>query len=358
MISLSVSMIVKNESEVLARCLDSIQEIADEIIIVDTGSTDDTIDIAKKYTDKVYTFQWIDDFAAARNYSLSKATKDYVMWLDADDIILASDREKIIKLKNEIDPQINCVYMFYNTGINNNGKPSLSYLRERLLKRDDNLVWQEPVHEHLSYIGASMKYDAAITHGSKTRSSDISTRNLDIYENQIKKGNKLSARAQYYFARELKTHGMNERAIEMYRTFLKNNAAWSEDKITSCLDLAVLYEQNGDFESMIEILLHSLSFSLPRQDICCRIGDYMRYKFLFKEAIFWYKTAIELPKPDGMGFVYEDYLGFIPNIWLSVCYDKIREYETAKMHNDIAKLYKPNHPSVIRNSEYFDEILK
>jgi len=54
---------------------------------VDTGSTDDTIDIAKRYTQKIYDFPWVDDFAAARNFAFSKATRQYCMWLDADDIL-------------------------------------------------------------------------------------------------------------------------------------------------------------------------------------------------------------------------------------------------------------------------------
>ena len=94
MISLSLCMIVKNEEMVLKRCLDSVKNIVDEIIIVDTGSTDKTKDIAKKFTKNIYDFKWIDDFAAARNYSFSKATKEYIMWLDADDVILKKDREK------------------------------------------------------------------------------------------------------------------------------------------------------------------------------------------------------------------------------------------------------------------------
>ena len=69
-------MIVKNEQEVLARCLDCAVKFADEIIIVDTGSTDQTKSIAHKYTDKVYDFEWCDDFSKARNYSFSKAGGD------------------------------------------------------------------------------------------------------------------------------------------------------------------------------------------------------------------------------------------------------------------------------------------
>ena len=80
-------MIVKNEEKVLARCLESVKDIVDEIIIVDTGSNDKTKEIAYRYTQNVYDFEWAQDFSAARNYSFSKATKDYQMWLDADDII-------------------------------------------------------------------------------------------------------------------------------------------------------------------------------------------------------------------------------------------------------------------------------
>ena len=71
--TISVCMIVKNEELNLAGCLDCLKAIADEIIIVDTGSTDRTKEIAEQYTDKVYDFEWIDDFSAARNFAFSKA---------------------------------------------------------------------------------------------------------------------------------------------------------------------------------------------------------------------------------------------------------------------------------------------
>jgi tetratricopeptide (TPR) repeat protein len=79
-------MIVKNEAKVLQKCLESIQDFADELIIVDTGSSDQTVNIAKKFTNNVYDFQWCDDFAQARNFSISKATKKYIFQLDADEI--------------------------------------------------------------------------------------------------------------------------------------------------------------------------------------------------------------------------------------------------------------------------------
>ena len=90
--TLSLCMIVKNEEDVIGRCLECVSDIFDEIIVVDTGSEDKTRDIVKKYTKNLYYFKWIEDFAAARNYAFSKATKDYIMWLDADDIILDKDK--------------------------------------------------------------------------------------------------------------------------------------------------------------------------------------------------------------------------------------------------------------------------
>ena len=86
MVLISLCLIVKNEELTLSGCLDSIANFLDEIVIVDTGSTDRTKEIALKYTDKVYDYVWTNDFAAARNFSLSKATNEYVLVLDSDEI--------------------------------------------------------------------------------------------------------------------------------------------------------------------------------------------------------------------------------------------------------------------------------
>ena len=97
---ISVCLIVKNEEDVIGRCLESVKGFADEIIVVDTGSSDKTKEFVSKFTDKLYDFEWIDDFSAARNYAFSKAKCDYLFWLDADDVVLPEDVVKINNLKN------------------------------------------------------------------------------------------------------------------------------------------------------------------------------------------------------------------------------------------------------------------
>ena len=130
-------MIVKNEEDVLARCLDCVKKFADEIIIVDTGSADKTKQVAKKYTDKLYDFSWCDDFSKARNFSFSKASMEYCMWLDADDVVEDEDIEKIQKLKKELDKKVSIVMMKYHTAFDEDGNPSFSYYRERMVKPEE-----------------------------------------------------------------------------------------------------------------------------------------------------------------------------------------------------------------------------
>ena len=119
-------------------------------MIIDTGSTDKTKEIAGLYTDKVYDFAWVDDFSAARNFSFGFATQDYIMWLDADDVLLESDRTKLARLKESLSPAVDAVMMRYNYGFDGDGNIILSFYRERLVRRDRNFVWHEPMHEYRS----------------------------------------------------------------------------------------------------------------------------------------------------------------------------------------------------------------
>ena len=91
-------MIVKDEEDFLEQCLNSLKDYVDEIIIIDTGSTDKTIEIAKRFTDRVYEHEWPHDFSKARNISISYATCDWILILDADEIIAEHDLKKIKEL--------------------------------------------------------------------------------------------------------------------------------------------------------------------------------------------------------------------------------------------------------------------
>ncbi|MCY6483673.1 glycosyltransferase [Clostridium aestuarii] len=94
---LSLCMIVKNEEENLKECLEKLELYIDDIVIIDTGSTDKTKEIAAEFTDEIYDFKWCNDFAAARNFSLSKASNDWILVIDADEILTEFCLQRIIK---------------------------------------------------------------------------------------------------------------------------------------------------------------------------------------------------------------------------------------------------------------------
>lgn len=346
-------MIVKNEEEVLARCLDCVKEIADEIIIVDTGSTDRTKEIARIYTDKIYDFVWIDDFSVARNYSFSKAAKDYILWLDADDVILEEDREKFKKLKKDLDGKIDTVMMKYNVGFDESGKVVFSYYRERLVKRINNYKWVEPVHEYIQTGGNIITKDICITH--KKMHESTSGRNISIYEKLLSEGNELSIRGLYYYARELYYNERYDDAIKYYNRFLDSEKGWIEDKISACFHLSLCYGYVNDRKNIIRVLLKSFEFDTPRADICCHLGNYYLIEAEYERAIFWYSLATQLKKPvNNWGFISHDYWDYIPNIQLCLCYDKTGDIEQAIKYNNKAAEYKPNDPAVLYNKKYFD----
>ncbi len=106
MTDISLCMIVKNEELTLEPCLSGIAPFVDEIIIIDTGSTDRTKETALRFTNKVYDYDWINDFAVARNYSISKATNEYILVLDSDEVVEQIDMGSIKSLLKQYPEKI------------------------------------------------------------------------------------------------------------------------------------------------------------------------------------------------------------------------------------------------------------
>lgn len=159
---LSLAMIVKNEEKNLVQCLESVRTLADEIVIVDTGSKDKTKEIAAQFTHKVFDFSWIDDFAAARNEAMKHATGDWVLILDADEIIAQDDQEKIKEAMNhwEVDGFRIMTQNYTNDSLVSGWKPVTNSdqfahsftgwvpsLKVRLFQRKESIQFKGRIHE-------------------------------------------------------------------------------------------------------------------------------------------------------------------------------------------------------------------
>ena len=353
---ISLCLIVKNEEEVLGRCLESAKDFADEIIIVDTGSTDKTKEIAQQFTDKIYDFKWIDDFSAARNFAFSKAAMDYQMWLDADDIVPEKSVQEINELKKTLSDDVEIVTMKYVLSFDENGKPSYHSTRERLFKRSKEYQWIEPVHECIPLIGNLHHTGIEIWH-KKTKFNEISTRNIDIYRTLEKSGKEFSARQLYYYARELRDHNETTKSIAYYEKFLESGLGWIEDVIACCHQLAVEYKKTGAEEKIVPTLLKSFEYDIPRPEICCELGYYYKDKENFHQAFKWFDLATRLPETTSVGFVFSDYSGYIPNIEACVCLSFLGDYKKANEYNEKASLSRPDCPSVKQNRAYLRSLI-
>jgi len=347
----SLAMIVKNEEEVLARCLDSVAGIFDEIIIVDTGSDDKTVEIAKKYTDDIYHFKWINNFAKARNFAFSKATSEYIMWLDADDYFEKPEIAKLKSLKESLDKSVDAVYMKYNIGFDSNGNPTTSSRRERLVRRGANFEWAEPVHECIAVSGNTISEDITVTHGNKMRNASHSHRNLQIYEAQ----SELTPRGLFYFGRELKAHNRMKDAISKFEKFLDDGLGWREDNIRACFDLAECYNALDQPEVAMKYLFQSFLYAKPRSEACCKIARYFLDKSELLQSMYWYDLALHKNSHEEEGFFNKDYTDFIPTIQMCVLFDRLGEHDRAYEYHLLTKKIKPNDPSVLFNENYFSK---
>lgn len=355
MITVSLCMIVKNEEAVLERCISSTSGIADEVIVVDTGSSDQTVEIAKKLGCKVYRFNWCDDFSKARNYSFSKATKSHIMWLDADDVISDNDRKGIIELKNTLSPTTDTVMMLYNVAFDEFGTPTFSYYRERIVKNSPQIRWSGKVHETLE-IGENIIYsDFSISH--KKQSESYSTRNLSIYRAMQNNGETFSPRDKFYFARELYYHNFYEDAEMLLTDFIDSGDGWVENRIDAYRILADIMQNTNRPNDALKLLLASLSEGNIKAEVLCEIGQMFLEKSDFNSAVFWYKSASDLtPNIKSGGFIESDYYDFIPYIQLAVCYDKLADYKTAAYYNELAGKIKPSSTVYLHNKEYFEKV--
>lgn len=353
-LTISLCMIVKDEEAVITRCLSSVKDIVDEIIIVDTGSTDQTKEIVKEFTQKIYDFKWIDDFAAARNYAFSLATQTYILWLDADDIILPDDKAGLLELKSKLSPDTDAVNMFYNLAFNSQGIVSSRLRRNRLVKRSKNFRWIGAVHEYIEVYGNIVSSDIAITHSPVEHDAD---RNLRIYEQRQRNGEIFSPRDLYYFANELKDHRLFNRAIEYYQKFLATNQGWIEDNIGACGKLADCFFELNDTENKLKYIYLSFHYATPRAEFCCRLGFHHLNANQLDQAIFWYKTATGLEKPATWGLTSNDCWTWLPHIQLCVCYSRAGNYLLANKHNELAGQFIPNDPRIAHNRNYLKNLI-
>lgn len=284
-------MIVKNEEKVLDRCLASIFDLMDEIIIVDTGSTDRTKEIAGKYTGRIYDFAWCDDFSKARNFAFEKAACDYIYSADADEVLDEENHEKFRLLKENLMPEVEIVQMYYGNQLANGTVYNFDReLRPKLFKRLRSFVWTEPVHETVRLLPVVYDSEIEITHKPEHNHGD---RDIAIFEQLLARGEVLSKRLSDFYARELFVAGTKEQLIHAKDYFISivKDSETDADRLKTALAVVVrsCFEA-GDALTMYQYAMKDAA-SEASSEVCCILGEYYQNRQDYEEAILWFYNA-------------------------------------------------------------------
>ena len=297
MIRISLCMIVKDEEQVLARCLDSVARLVEEIIIVDTGSTDRTKEIAKKYTDKVLDFEWVDDFSAARNFAFSHAGMEYVLTMDADEVLEKEQAKNLRYLKECLLPEIEIVRMKCVTRIRKDVEHIFDEeYRLKLFKRQREFVWEGSIHEMVRLEPVIYDSDVVITHYPQEAHED---RNLENFRKQVRKGIRLNKRLHDMYAKELYLLGNLEDLEEGMAFFMDSTVDEHRDQEEITKACCVVAKAARLMEEPVIFFKYASKVIANKacSEICCELGHFYEDAGDLEEAVIWYDKAAYQHKP-------------------------------------------------------------
>jgi tetratricopeptide (TPR) repeat protein len=202
-IYLTLCAIAKNEASRLAQCLESIVDFVDEIILVDTGSTDNTIAIAKKFGAKVFKFAWCDDFSAARNFALQQAQGEWILVLDADEILVESIKLALTQLMQRQD----CLAVNL-TRLEVGAQQSPYSLVSRLFRRHQDITFTGCYHEAID-----QSVQAILVRSSQWQILTVSEVAIHHYGYQAKA---IASKQKHEFAQRLMQKHLNLYPQDVY----------------------------------------------------------------------------------------------------------------------------------------------
>jgi len=334
-------MIVKNEEKVLARCLDSVQGLVDEIIIVDTGSSDATKEIAAKYTEHLYDYNWTNDFSDARNESIRRASSKWILILDADEYVERNDIDKIKKFLAEQDPSqrlvlnVSIINYVGSSMLNNNSVESTA---SRVFPAQKGIFYSQPIHERLICNVGELRvknYNFRVYHTGYTDETHTeknkSERNLEILKN-LKETRKFNAEDYFALANEYTAVMDYENALHYYQLALKDMKPTIEWYKLCIYKMANVMLSLKQYREVYELIEESILRWSNYPDFYCLKATVLNQFGFFNEANNLFEKAVwisnESAKKDShFWLISPDYGHVIPLQSLSDHYYRRQELQ-------------------------------
>ena len=365
MAKLSVAIITKNEEATIKELLFKATRFADEVVVVDTGSTDKTIEYCKQLGIFPKEFKWCDDFAAARNYAFSQCSNNWVMWLDADDDLPKETIEAILSLKNKELNQEKLIQIFcpYHLSFDENNNPKFKTIRERIVNIANGGQWIGAVHEYFDPFSQHMgefsieAMQIVIEHRpKKTEEEKDKYRNLKILEKEFLK-DPTNQRTILYLGNEYKEHGNYEKALDFYEKYHKNPGCdWEQYYAflqgASCIKML---DENLTLQYKTQLML-ATKLCPERAEAWYQLGQHHYSLEEYKKAIPYFAAAKYCELPTS-GFITNEIYEHLAADLLSVCLHRCGYHEEAIRYAKIAYHHSPDKKRIISNIEFYMQAL-
>lgn len=299
---LSACVITKNEEQNIGRCINSYRDIVEEIIVVDTGSTDKTVEIAEELGAQVYPFQWVDDFSKAKNFALSKAKGDWIIFLDADEYFVGSIKKlpNIIRKHGQKNRKIFMCKMF---NIDEETKEPLSdFLQSRIFKNTKEISYAGKIHETLSSKNKNIEAvyinenDLAIYHTgySKNRVMQKAQRNLELLVRELEKP-EVDPRTYFFISSSYSTMKDYDNSIYYAKKFLESGAKveGQDSKIYYNLISDMMYA-NYDWTEIFKVIDEAIEQFPDHPMPILYLAQGYYYTKQYEKALEAFKKTIQL----------------------------------------------------------------
>ncbi|WP_378953198.1 glycosyltransferase [Pelosinus sp. sgz500959] len=335
---ISLAMIVRNEGSRLAHCLDSVKDAVDEIVIVDTGSSDDTMEVARQYTENVYSYQWKDDFAAARNYALQQTTSEWILSLDADEQ-LHMEPDDLRSLLNTSAYSAFCLPLCALKPLTNNHQYD-RFMVLRLFQRQYR--FKGVIHEHVSiddpstvgYASHPIIWHTPVSLAERHRRRG---RNIAMLKKTICTQNPIDPHLLYYIGTEWFGVRRADLAIDAFKKALKE---FSPEQIAfrspTVRHLISCYKSVGKLDEAICLCLEESQHYPNYCDLFFEGGVLFELKKEYEVGMKWFKEAINSGPPPLPFFHTDGTDSYLAYYHLGYCAEKLGLIKEAKHYYEQA----------------------
>lgn len=348
---LTLACICKNEETTLPKMVSSVKGIADEIVVLDTGSTDNTVEVAKQITDKVFIHEWDDSFANARNACMEHCTGDWILWLDCDEELSPESVDKIRPMLEQIPESFDLVLLGIDM-CRDDGSKHQGFPAERL-QRNGKSMWHSEMHNYIDVPATPDKRAIAehirIIHDRSCESpehrAERAKQRLHMAENLAKKFEEdpTDRRSAFYAAGTFHDAGLHERAIEWFNKYFEVSD-FEEERYQaaylaglSCIELGCTNDAKWWFNRCMGENWRRSESDIALAEIAVAEGD-------LDKAEWHYKLASMRAMPLDPMFVEYDKHTWMPHAGLFDVYIKRGDWENAhKVGKRAVELNAPSH---------------